>query len=553
MIWISHIEDLQYYRQPKGVPCYCEFLVYPQDLQLQAHLSPIAGIESLTIYIYTPDGVTNLGDITSYFEYYFATNPVTGQRFFNARLKTFAPLMCAHPCFILRAVASDVFDKYTERYCQASCCDIPRDVSIRQAGLSDPAPLVSGQPIGDPIGQEPPPPPIPATDCGEPLVRLTTWFDCYDNFTGEYYGNAGGWAFRKISNFKGKLAERPRAIERQTSYNCTLHRSESYKPWVLTGFEYFPPWKMREIENQLHANHISVTDFIKPEQELAYAGGTPFSQVSTCIEMFRFNTTLQECTQRQLFGCNEPCNNDGSLFALPDDYIEGEGLYSENGLLIGRSYEDLLIWFRNQDGITSVTDLTEQYSSPATSPLECFPQGAFYVEGNGLIPTFFYYNSKTPGNRVYGIPGTNPELLCNGNTCAMPVLGSYEVAKGGCSTPELGSYEVSESTPTELAITDYGAWVQNDDETDAGLSVNTVTFRLKTINDTITGIENTLFAGEILGSITAAGRPSVPRWIDIDADTAVSIDTNGVIRYYGYGITNETDTTITIPFVNYVL
>ena len=552
MIWISNIYDLQYYKQKYKVPCYCEFLVYPQDLQLQSHIATSSST-SMTISVYTSDGTTNLGDVTSYFEYYFAINPVTGQRFFNARLKSFAGLMCANPCFILRVQAADVFDKYTERYCQASCCDRPRDISISQDGLKQSDTFISALPDRDI-------PPIPiasllpqTTNCNEPIIRLVSWFDCYDNFTGEYYGDSGGWAFRKISNFKGKFVKRPRNIERQISYNCRVQRSESYNTWALIGFEFFPAWKMRDIENQLHANHIQVTDFVMQQMDMVYAGGTPFTLINECIEMFRLNVTLQECTQRQIFGCNEPCNNNGSLFALPDDYVYGNGIYDENGLLIARSYEDLLLWFRNQDQITQVIDLTGQYSSPATSPLDCFPQGAFYVQGNGLIPTFFYYNSKTPGNKVYGIPGIDPELLCTGNDCAIPEIGNITFEDGGCAIPDIGDYYIEEYAAIDIEINDTGDWLQNDTDTNASLLNNSVTFRLNTENRLLTGDENIIFGGERIGIMPVTARPQFIRTIEITSDTYVIVDTAGNIYYYGVGITTATETTIIIPYVNYYL
>ena len=38
MIWFDKITDLQYYHQPKNVPCYCEAIAYPTDMFLQGHI-----------------------------------------------------------------------------------------------------------------------------------------------------------------------------------------------------------------------------------------------------------------------------------------------------------------------------------------------------------------------------------------------------------------------------------------------------------------------------------------------------------------------------------
>ena len=90
MIWIDNINQLQYYNQPKGVPCYCDIIAYPADLTLQGAFNAGSGSYTIVIEIIKADGTVVFETVTSYFEYYFAKNSFTGQHFFNARLKAFA-------------------------------------------------------------------------------------------------------------------------------------------------------------------------------------------------------------------------------------------------------------------------------------------------------------------------------------------------------------------------------------------------------------------------------------------------------------------------------
>ena len=129
--------------------------------------------------------------------------------------------MCAHKCFLIHAVVTQnggiaVFDKYTERYCQANCCNVASGITYSQDLL-----LGGG---GDTTSLKPPvaaAPQLPVSDCGDPLIRIISTFDCMDEFNGVYYaipdnGNvlsgSASFGYTKITSCKGRIVQRPREI-----------------------------------------------------------------------------------------------------------------------------------------------------------------------------------------------------------------------------------------------------------------------------------------------------------------------------------------------------
>jgi len=546
VIWINSINDLQYYHTPIGAPCYCEQVAYPSDITLQGAVS-VQG--TITVTLLSADGLTSYGNITSYFESYFFTNPINKRLYFNLRLKSFHPTMCTLACYILEVQVTDslnsIFHKYTERYCQSSCCDVPRGINIRQDGMS------SGDMVLPPIFVEPTVLPTrPTTPCGAYLITLYSYFTCYDSFNDEYYGIPAGqtWGFAKVTNFRGSIERLPRTITRQISYNCQLQQVESTPVYRIKSIqEAFPAWKMREMEGQLHADNIFVNDYVTDKQ-YQYSGGTPFERIYTCWELYKFVATLQDCTQRQIFGCSDPCSNDGLLFSVPGNYMEG-AFYSESGNKIGNDLADLIDWYRNQDGITEAYQVYP--TSPLTSPL-CSEYAMFYVDGNGYIPTFFYFDKVAPGNRVYGVQGIDPSILCSGEPeCEVPQIGTITFSNDGCLTPDIGTITFETIIPADLTITDYGDWAASS--ADGSLYNNSVTFSLTTVNTTITGGSDVSFAGELIAVMPGEAIPSAPRFYYIDDVTYVAIDTYGNVTYYGFGTTTGTETTITITNATYVL
>lgn len=143
MIWIDSISELQYYKSNYGLPCYCERIMVPNDILLQAQV--YTGIVpgqigsgatySVVVQAYSADGLTLLGDITPSFEWYaFA---VSAAVYVNLMMIKFSPIICAQKCFILKVTISQiagatliVFSKFTERFCLDNCCVLPSGIDI---------------------------------------------------------------------------------------------------------------------------------------------------------------------------------------------------------------------------------------------------------------------------------------------------------------------------------------------------------------------------------------------------------------------------------------
>lgn len=571
MIWLDSIEDLQYYHLKSGQPCYCEILIFPSDLMLQGAFTKGSGNYTLTIQTYSADGLTSYETATTNYAYYFAVNPVTQQHFFNAQLKSFTSAMCQYACYILRATVTDngsgnvVFDKFTERYCQSSCCDLARDITFTQTGIGDDTqPFIQGDTSVAPV--------IPAftanvkqTECGDPLITLRTRFTCYDYFDGYYWGTpstvlsgSADFTFEIITNMRGKLVKRPRNIERTYSFNCRLQRVESKRVYLFEAYEYFPAWKADEIELQLHSNLIYVDDV-----QYQYSSNTPFTMANECLDIFRLKTTLEDCVQRQVFGCNPDCetvNFDGAakMFVIPSGYQDGY-FYDENKQLIAQNYDELLDYYRNTDGAYGVSEL-------ATSPLSCETYGAFSVQSYGYVPNSFYYDAPVASNRVFGTILESVEDICPtyGTTCASPVIGSYYVEEQVCTAPVIGSYYVEEDNSEVIYITGFGDWETFGGGTEGSLSSGVATVSIYVRNTTYATDPSSPSApvyinGDIIAVIGGNGRPlnnqtfnstnSVMTGTDI-----LTIETNGFVRFFGEASNiTETDANIIIDDLIYTV
>lgn len=504
MIWRNSIYDLAYYNTPKGAPCYCEQLVYPSDLVLQGVLpTTLTTGFSMKIQVMSADGLTVYENASSYFNvYYFNYNGVT---YFNLRLASYSPAMCTYKCWILNVYVGNnivLFDKWTERYCQSACCDTPRDITATIDGATITPTTVTA-------------PALPTADCGKPLIRIRSVFDCVDNYNSDFYGTptnvtqgTASFTFQKITNIVARFRQRPREITREISYNCNLQRSESFKPFLLESFSekgVFPAWKMDELEVMFHANHIYISDFIE-EAQYQFAGGVLCEKIGLpCWETFKLKTIIQECTIRQLFGCAENCEISGSLSFLVPEGSNGQ-YYTENKVLIG-DYDDLLDWYRNQSGITSVTDTTGEFDNTDHS---------FEVEGTGYIPTYFYSSSLTNSDKVFGT--TTPEAPVI--LCAMPVVGEIVIEADVCATPVIGTIQIEIVADEEVEINDYGTWDVDQDNSGVTIVGNSGRISLETVNttpnqqwitDIIPSAGNTItdgrFDGKVVKQVVYAGQP----------------------------------------------
>lgn len=530
MDWIYNINDLSYYNTPQGATCYCENLVYPSDLTLQGSFTT-GSLSSLTltVNVYSADGLTNYEDATSYFEYYFFT--FNGVKYFNLRLKSFSPAMCLHKCWILRVtvtrIATVLFDAFTDRYCQAGCCDVPRGITI---DVDDqPGRLV----IGDPAAAEPV---LPTGTCGQPLIRITSTFPCFDNFNNEFYGIPSGqtWGLVKVTNIEGEILNTAREITRTISYNCVLQRSESFKPYHVRSNELFPAWKLNEFEVMFHAPSITISDFIT-ERSYQYAGGVVASQPYDCWQMWKLDTVVQDCTKRQTFGCSEDCTDGQALFFAIPEWYQGGNYYSEQRIAVASSVEGLESYFLAQPGVNEVEDVTGDYNG-------------FYavlrVGGLGYIPTSIYFDNPTQRNRIYGVSSLSDFVV----SCRVIDVLDIVVTEQVCLPIDVLDIVVTEQEGEVIVIHDYEDWViTNQVVSKAG---TTVYMDVESSNTTLPPSEDPVqFLNIIIGRIDPAGWPANPISIshedneNVPENSLLTIDTTGVIRWTGPGTTVEEEIT----------
>lgn len=555
MIWLSSISQLQYYSTVPGIPCYCEILVYPNDLYLQGQFPASSGTYTLNIYTYSADGLTEYEDVTSKFSYYFAQNPVTYRHFFNARLNAYANSMCQYLCWILRAVVTDtasgqiVFDSYTERYCQSSCCDLAREIEGGQEGIGAEYQTTIGDPGSTTVTTLSFP---KQTECGDPIITISAVSPCTD-LEGNYFGTpttvysgSATFNYALISNFRGRIVKRPRTIERTYSFNCRLQRVEAQRVYALEGFEHFPQWKADEIETQL-ANKTIFIDGVQYE----YNGGTPFSMANNCHNIFRLQAEMSDCIQRKVYGCQDGCitlNYDGAMmmYVVPEGYADGF-FYDENGALIAEDYEGLLNYFRNLDGVYELNEL-------ATSPLSCEVYGAFSISGYGYIPVSFYYDFPIPTNRIYGEVLEAAEDICVPAPCPIPSTDYYYVEDQICATPETDYYYVENQTTDLFTVVGYGDW-QDDGASEGTVANGIATLTLSLINlnqteDPSSPAAPVEIPSQVVAVIGGNGRPDIGLPFNSDnseltGDNQLYIDTNGFVYYFGEA-TDATPTQITL-------
>lgn len=571
MVWFT-LSQLQ--ANNTGIGCYQDSLSLPDDLFLQAM---IAGNGNYTVnfYLYSTDGTTQYEDATAYFEYYFAVIPNTTQQFMNARLQSFSAAMCERRCYVFRVVitqqsgAVTVFDKYTNPIYSDSCCDVARGITFSQAGYAT---------VGETSPFEVPPSETPLTgQCGQPLIRLISTFDCQDEFTGEYYGipsnvlsGEASFAYVKVNTFQGRIVPRPTEITREISYNCVLQRTESAEQYYIESLETFPGWKMVDIQGQFRANHIYVDNFYT-YKEYQFTGGAVLVKpdgARDCDEVFKLQATLNDCIIRQTFSCGVSCSQVDNYFLVPNGY-NGGGFYNENGALVATvidGYEEspyepgLLEWLRAQDGVTDVELII-------TSPDECTYAYLIKVVGTGNMPTSLYYDRPIARNRAFAIPLEDLEEICgytgSGSFCAPAVIGFIAVVNVTCSAAEIGDITVIDVTPTDLFIDYYGAWqAVSPPELSATLLYNEVTFSITTINNTTIfgsmGEEISLYA-ETIAVIQAAGRPQQDVILTstnsaVPDDITVVILTTGAIQITGtFVLSDDNELTIELSNISYTI
>jgi hypothetical protein len=536
MIWRSDISELEANNNFCDAPCYCEHLVYPSDLMLQAPVNSAATSGyTLNIYVYDATGQVQLEDVTNKFSWYIADTPVG--RKIVMRLNTFTNTMCANSCFLIRVVlrsfSSTIFNSFTDVYCVASCCDVPRGITVSQDG--DVVPVgVAFSPAVISISEGLPE--IPTGQCGKALIRIWSQFECYDKSSGEYYGLPGsviagssnnGFRYQPVTNLEGRIVRRPREITRSISFNCKLQRSESFRPYLLESFELVPSWKMDELESTFLAEKINVSDFRK-EGEYQFSGGSIFTQIIGAWEAFKLSATLQDCPVRQNFGCGDSCGNGETMmmYAIPAN-TQGLGFYSEDKVYIAYSEAMLINWFAAQDQVTSVVDVTTDYEGYSL---------VLEVTGTGYLPTYIYYDYPNSAYQVYAQTEVSDQVV----GCPFPVIGTVTTSPDICAQPIIGEVTTEPVVEVPLGLVYIPNWQQGAlyGAFAAVLGDGWVRIdNLDAINfdypyDPPTFPEN-FFANMAFAVIDPRARPSIPVNIAIDDERTFTIDENGVMYFSG--------------------
>lgn len=572
MIFVNSIYDLQYYTKPSWVECTCEYVTQANDLSLQADLASgiLSGTYSMNIAIMSADGLTVYNaDISSYFDIYYAENPNTGYTFFTIRAKQFAPDMCTHPCWILRVTVTvtledsyviNLFDKYTERYCQFTCCEPAGDIVI--GGSSTPTPV---QPSPTPLVGE----------CGKRLIRLISKFPCYNAFTGEYYGTptqvkqgSASFEFVKVSTIWASVIEQEMEITRQISYNCRLQRTEAKRTYLIEGMELLPAWKRREIEAQLCAPEIWVNDYPTMKQ-YQYAGGKPFTKpdgIRSCEQYFKLEAVLEDCTIRQTFGCDDFCNDAvgaegfSSFFVVPDNYVNGNYFYNDAGEPIAQSIEALVNWFEFQNNVTDAQLIS-------ASPVECSYYAIIGLKGVGRLPNIIYVNNNFPAARLYSITANTLSEICElipQVKCATPIIGAVSLVPVDCPTPVISAITLVPVTPLRVYLSQVGNWeiVQTGspaepENTWADVLNNQVNFNIKVRNYTIFD-DGEFIYGQAIGVMPMEARPQSTVLLhtgnngQLTQNETLTIDEYGVIMYTGLPTTGMDGSYVEIEFNNLI-
>lgn len=388
--------------------------------------------------------------------------------------------------------------------------------------------------------------PIPyAVNCGKPLLTIKATFDCIDNETGYYFGipkqvitGNANFSFSFVSSIVGRLRGEARTITKITSFNCYVQRSESFNKYTLdsAGMEaWLPEWKLREIENMLHASKVEINDYgIRyGNKEFLLDGDAEIGErVYACWDLFRINIPLRECTVRTNFGCGECEALVDSKSLLIQNNSSGN-YYTQNRELIG-NWDNLIAYYTGLG--FDVEDSTGMYSNTVHS-----------MSIYGLNIPYVFADYVSPINKIY--PTDNPVAPIV--VCEPFSLGYIYGEVATCDDFELGYIYGERVTPYgSVSITDYGDWATtgNSELTTINGKIN-----LTTLNPAVTNVD-TVLGGEPIGIIGSGGRPLYPQFIDLGSDRQISISTSGVISFYGVPDSiNESGATITLTDIYYQL
>jgi hypothetical protein len=410
------------------------------DLFLHSALpSDVPG--TVQVYAYSPDGLTNYGEVTTGFDIHYSMQG--GTRYFVLTANKWHAILCANPCFLLRVVVynqdpTPIFDKLTQLYCLDSCCISPGTIT------ADGTPVAPIDPSTDPLSTPP-----ARNECGRPVVVLEVTYDCYDNFGGVFGTNPDGSPLKKRFVVEGFIKKIPRDIVR-TIVKCRVQRTEITPKYELQASEPIPDWKRQEVEAMLAAPSLTING-----APVIFTGGAPFTELFTCSGLFRFRLPFEECVTFQRFGCGIPCSGEGPGERAFYGFRKASDAYrAENGVLIGYTAADVAEYLRSQTGIDSAS----VGEDPTVS------ESAFYIEADGpgvpLLPSFLYSGAPVPANRSYRqlLPDYDRNtvfgLPVDYMLCKKPVLSAPSFTDLVCKTPVISDAAFQDSCKQPI-LSDY--------------------------------------------------------------------------------------------------
>lgn len=318
MVWIDSIADLEANNPNLAWGCYGDPVFEPHDILLQAFIGDSFDYSTnYTVKLLKPDG-TLIGDISSYFDYYYFSATIAGNTYYyvNLRCDRYSASMISNGCFVLdvnikNAGGVSYFHKYTQRYLLNNSVVLATGVSVSYTAEGENISTLCAVPSV-------------VDNCRNTYTELAAIFDCMDTFTGDYYGNgdfigsnrASGFPFFRKTHIQGYLRKMPKEIKRTTSINCRAQKSETTPKYTLYGDVPFPIWKVEEIENMLLANHIFVEG-----TEYQTEGGTPFSQFGKPQGqnryVYKMEIPLLGCYAWQTYGCTPVCDSQTYYYPIP--------------------------------------------------------------------------------------------------------------------------------------------------------------------------------------------------------------------------------------------
>lgn len=331
----------------------------------------------------------------------------------------------------------------------------------------------------------------PVTSCDKPVIKLVTTTECKDNIADDYYGTGtvidgsnGVSAFPhiKITNLRGFIKDVPRDIVKQTSFNCKPQKVSSSIVYQIQGADFYPPWKMRELEEQFHAKQIIVDGY-----PVLFAGGKVFEEVGKfCNPLFRMSVNIQECERRQIYGCQDECAPNCYYFMIPANLVT-QNFFNEAGQQVASTFTGLLEWYGSQSNVIEVTEIN------AALQINCEYFKIFKVVGTGYVPAFLFYDSPSQSNKVYGmtLDCVTPDYskLCGGidnRSCGSISLDPptvYELLCGDMEIEITDIFIVGES----CGVAPFPAWEQHTGDTSIVTSGTSRMLNLSVFNPTYTG------------------------------------------------------------------